>query len=212
MWAAGLAGALLTSLYTFRMVFIAFFGEVNQRATKKPGLPMKIPLAILATLSVVGGLVELPSFMGNLPFFSNFLHSSLPAASSLTMKSQQEPVLEFIAASVSVGGVLLAYLLFMPGRGFIQRLASSSLGATLHRWWFADWGFDWLYDTFLVLPYAWLANVDKDDVVDLVYDGIAWINQLSYRALSRTQTGRLRWYAMSIGIGATVIIAMVVFL
>ena len=63
---------------------------------------MKIPLAILATLSVVGGLVELPSFMGNLPFFSNFLHSSLPAASSLTMKSQQEPVLEFIAASVSV--------------------------------------------------------------------------------------------------------------
>ena len=212
LWAAGLAGALLTSLYTFRMVFIAFFGEVSQRATKKPGLSMKIPLATLAALSVVGGWVELPSFLGNLPLFSDFLHSALPAASTLAVKAPQEPVLEFIAAAVSVGGVVLAYLLFMPGRGFVERLANTSLGATLHRWWFADWGFDWLYDTFLVLPYAWLANVDKDDVVDLVYDGIAWINQLSYRALSRTQTGRLRWYAMSIGIGATVIIAMVVFL
>ena len=203
---------MLTSLYTFRMVFIVFFGEVNQVATKKPGLPMKIPLATLAALSVVGGWVELPSFLGNLPVFSDFLHSALPAAATLAVKAPQEPVLEFIAAAVSVGGVVLAYLLFMPGRGFIERLANTSLGATLHRWWFADWGFDWLYDTFVVLPYAWLANVDRDDVIDFIYDGIAWVNQIAYRALSRTQTGRLRWYAMSISIGATVIIAMVVFL
>ena len=212
LWAAGLVGALLTSLYTFRMVFIAFFGEITQVATKKPGLPMKIPLAILATLSVVGGWVELPSFLGNLPFFSDFLHSALPAVSTLAVKSQQEVVLEIIAASVSVGGVVVAYLLFMPGRGFMEKLANTPLGAALHRWWFADWGFDWLYDTFMVRPYAWLANIDRDDFVDFIYEGIAWANKISYRVLSRTQTGRLRWYAMSIGIGATVVIGMVVFL
>lgn len=212
LWAAGLTGALLTSLYTFRMVFIAFFGPVKKAATKKPGLPMKIPLATLAALSVIGGWVELPSYLGNLPLFSNFIHRALPAASTLSLNGHQELMLGVIAGSISVGGVFLAYLLFMPGREFMESMAHTSVGAVLHRWWFADWGFDWLYDALLVQPYSWLANVDRYDVIDFIYDGIAWTNQISYRALSRTQTGRVRWYAMSIGIGATVIIGMVVFL
>ena len=212
LWVAGLTGALLTSLYTFRMVFIAFFGPVKKAATKKPGLPMKIPLATLAVLSVIGGWVELPSYLGNLPLFSDFIHRALPAASTLSVNGHQELMLGLIAGSISVGGVLLAYVLFMPGREFIERIAHTYVGAILHRWWFADWGFDWLYDAFLVQPYSWLANVDRNDVIDFIYDGIAWTNQISYHALSRTQTGRLRWYAMSIGIGATVIIGMVVFL
>jgi NADH-quinone oxidoreductase subunit L len=212
LWVAGLTGALLTSLYTFRMVFIAFFGPVKKAATKKPGLPMKIPLATLAVLSVIGGWVELPWYLGNLPLFSDFIHRALPAASSLLVNGHQELILGLIAGSISVGGVLLAYLLFMPGREYMESMARTSVGAVLHRWWFADWGFDWLYDVLLVQPYSWLANVDRNDVIDFIYDGIAWTNQISYRALSRTQTGRLRWYAMSIGIGATVIIGMVVFL
>jgi len=212
LWAAGLTGALLTSLYTFRMVFIAFFGPAKKPATKKPGLPMKIPLATLAALSVIGGWVELPDYLGNLPLFSDFIHRALPAASTLSVNGHQELMLGLIAGSISVGGVFLAYLLFLPGRQFMESISHTSLGAVLHRWWFTDWGFDWLYDVFLVRPYSWLANVDRTDVIDFIYDGIAWTNQISYRALSRTQTGRLRWYAMSIGIGATVIIGMVAFL
>ncbi|HEY7322236.1 MAG TPA: NADH-quinone oxidoreductase subunit L, partial [Candidatus Binatia bacterium] len=44
LWAGALLGAFLTSLYTFRMVFITFFGEAQQEVTKKPGLRVGIPL------------------------------------------------------------------------------------------------------------------------------------------------------------------------
>ena len=34
----------------------------------------------------------------------------------------------------------------------------------LHRLWFANWGFDWLYDVLLVRPYKWFARINKNDV------------------------------------------------
>src|SRR5215510_5525264 len=42
LWAAGLIGALLTAVYTFRMVFITFFGEARRQVSKTPGTPMQI--------------------------------------------------------------------------------------------------------------------------------------------------------------------------
>ena len=33
LWLAGLVGALLTSVYIFRMVFLAFFGDLQRRPT-----------------------------------------------------------------------------------------------------------------------------------------------------------------------------------
>jgi NADH-quinone oxidoreductase subunit L len=82
----------------------------------------------------------------------------------------------------------------------------------LHRFWFVGWGFDWLYDKAFVRPYVWLAQANKDDVVDLVFDGIGRLAQVFHRALSLTQTGKMRWYATGIGIGAVIAIALAVFL
>ena len=61
LWLAGLVGALMTGLYTFRMVFITFFGEAKEEhIAHRPGLSVKIPLVVLAVLSVIGGFVETP--------------------------------------------------------------------------------------------------------------------------------------------------------
>ena len=70
LWLAGITGALLTSLYTFRMIFITFFGEVKTEPVHKPGLLMTIPLIILAVLSLVGGFIEMPENMGPVHLFS----------------------------------------------------------------------------------------------------------------------------------------------
>ncbi len=45
LWLAGIAGALITSLYTFRMIFLTFFGELKIEPKHKPGILMGIPLA-----------------------------------------------------------------------------------------------------------------------------------------------------------------------
>jgi NADH-quinone oxidoreductase subunit L len=86
------------------------------------------------------------------------------------------------------------------------------VGAALDRFWFAGWGFDWLYKKLFVSPYVWLARVNKDDFIDSIYDGIAKLNEVLYRALSVTESGKVRWYMTGIAFGAIVAIAIAVFL
>src|SRR5271154_3872578 len=67
-WIAGMTGALLTSLYTFRLIFRVFFGPLGIPVTRRPGYAMTIPLVVLAFLSVVAGYLKTPVL--------GFLHSA----------------------------------------------------------------------------------------------------------------------------------------
>jgi NADH-quinone oxidoreductase subunit L len=67
LWSAGAIGAFLTALYTFRLLFIVFWGEMTPFAREhlhvkrfEGGLAMAWPVAILAVLSIVGGWVQVP--------------------------------------------------------------------------------------------------------------------------------------------------------
>jgi NADH-quinone oxidoreductase subunit L len=217
LWVAALVGALLTSLYTFRVIFVTFYGErrpLVQELSPLPrlGVRIRLPLVVLAILSVVGGLVDLPRTMGNLPLLSDFLHSILPASNIAAEGVGTELLFQVIASVVSLGGVYLAYLLFLRQREMVKGWTASPLGSALHRLWFAGWGFDSLYDTLFVRPYVWIARINKHDVVDLFYQGLARLVEVLYRLLSRTQTGQLRWYAAGIALGAVVVVALAVFL
>lgn len=217
LWAAGLAGALLTSLYTFRMVFLIFFGEARSRVTKLPGLRMLVPLTALAFLSLAGGFVELPPNFksltpwGELTLFSDFLSTALPITSGVHDEGR-EFLLQAIASAVSLFGIFLAYFFFVRNRGLAERLVSLPVGPALRRLWFSGWGFDFAYDTLIAKPFAWAARINKDDFIDLVYEGAAWYNKFFHELLSRSQTGKVRWYAMGIALGAVIIIGMAVFL
>lgn len=211
LWAAGLAGALLTSLYTFRMVFLTFFGEAKSQVTKRPGFRMHIPLVTLAVLSVAGGFVELPATFGNLTLFSDFMRSAMPAAQG-THDAQKELLLQMTASGVSLFGILLAYILFLRNPRYVEGIAATLPGPYIKRLWFSGWGFDRIYDTFIVRPFVWIARLNKDDFIDFVYEGVVWYSGAFHRMLSRSQTGKVRWYAMSIAIGAIVTIGIAVFL
>jgi NADH-quinone oxidoreductase subunit L len=71
---------------------------------------------------------------------------------------------------------------------------------------------DWLYGHLFVGPLVWFAGIDKGDFIDGFYTGVARMNELAWRILSRTETGQLRWYAAGIAAGAVVFIAVVLFL
>jgi NADH-quinone oxidoreductase subunit L len=62
-----------------------------------------------------------------------------------------------------------------------------------------------------VAPVVWFAQVDKRDIIDKFYDGLATLSRASYRALSATECGRMRWYAASI-VGGTVVFVFIVLL
>jgi len=210
LWSAGTVGAFLTSLYTFRMVFLTFFGDAKSHVSRRPGLPMQIPLVILAFLSVVAGFVELPDTLGGLKPFSTFLHTALPPTNVIHDVSG-ELLFQVIVSLLSLVGLYLAYSFFLRTPRYSERLAHTPAGSALHRLWFSGWGFDALYDTLFVRPFLWVARINKDDFIDLLYGGIAWFSTLFHGALSRTQTGKVRWYAMGIAIGAVIMIGIVVF-
>ena len=67
-----------------------------------------------------------------------------------------------------------------------------------------------MYDYLFVKPYTWLANINRQDIFDLIYSGIAAITRVFHRLLSLTQTGQLRWYAMGIVVGAIITLYVVV--
>ncbi len=202
LWIAGLIGALLTSLYAFRMVFLTFYGETKAHVERQPGSALKIPLVVLAVLSIVGGFVE--------GAFLNFLHAVLPPV-NLDLAPSNEIVSQVLSSAISLIGIGLAYVLILRRPAITARWVKTGWGAALHHWWLTGWGFDGLYDRMFVRPYCWLARVDRDDVIDRVYRGIAWLNRALHHMLSRTQNGQVRRYAVGIAIGAVIILALVVF-
>ena len=195
----GLLGAFLTSIYTFRLVFIAFFGipRSTQAGSAHPigGLRVWVPLGLLAVLSVVGGFIPLP------------LDTVLPRL--IAADSHEKHLLEIISGLVALSGIFVAWQLFLRNPQLSSALTDFQLGLMMRRYWQAAWGFDWLYDRLFVRPYIWAAEINRADAIDAGYTGIARANELAHEGLSRTQTGRIRFYAGSMAIGAVVTLAVV---
>jgi NADH-quinone oxidoreductase subunit L len=208
LWAAALLGAFITAVYTFRMVFITFYGEQKSKVEHKPGNLIKIALIVLAVLSLIGGFIELPETLGNFPFFTDFVNITLPAAKLVSEGKSTELIFQLITAVTALLGVFFAYIFFLKKPELIKGFKESSL----HDFWFNGWGFDWLYDKVFVIPVVWIAQINKQDFIDKIYAGIAWLTGLGNHLLSLTQTGKLRWYAMGIVLGAIITITITVFL
>ncbi|HEV2248507.1 MAG TPA: NADH-quinone oxidoreductase subunit L [Terriglobia bacterium] len=213
LWAAGLAGVFLTSLYTFRMLFLAFFGPRQQPVVKRPGLAEKLPLIVLALLTILAAGLNWPSSWGGVALLTSFLNKVLP---SLPMAHVPAPRgaawLEVVAVDVSVLGIAVAWLLTVGAPALLRRGLGSPVVCAVRRFWLAGWGFDWLYDRFFVWPLVWLSRINQGDFIDLFYRGLEGLAGLMYRILSWTQTGRIRWYAASVALGALIILALVIFL
>jgi len=188
LWLLALLGALLTAIYAFRPVFVIFFGtkRADLEIAPRAGWRMIIPLAVLAVLSIGGGLFAWP------------LERLLPAG-----EHPEGGILpQLLAAVVPLVGIYLAWY-------FFQQRPEAITGKGLWGYWRAGWGFDWLYNSLFVRPFCRLARINRNDVIDDVYQGIAWFSRLCHEWLSVTQSGRLRWYAASLAGGAVLITAMV---
>jgi NADH-quinone oxidoreductase subunit L len=199
-----MTGALLTALYTFRMIFRVFFGPLGKPVTKRPGYAMTIPLIILAVLSIGAGYLKEPLL--------SLLHSALPPTIEVHTHWLTEVGSEAIAAMLFLAGLYLAYIFHLRKRALAEVLVANPVGRGLHQWWFSDWGFDWIYNKAFVEPYIWVTQINKSDFVDAFYTGVARLAELSYRGLSKTETGQVRWYAAGMAAGSVLFVALVLFL
>ncbi len=220
LYAAGLVGAAFTALYTFRLVFVVFYGETRTEVHHRPGRVMLVPLIVLAVLSTVGGFVEIPATLGGVTLFSDFMGGTFGTAHGAAGHGAhaysahdhgEELLMQAIAALVALGGLALAWLLYHRRPQIPRAWSASWAGDALRRYWLGGWAFDTVYDRMIERPYAWIARVNKSDGIDAFYTGIALLATALHRGLAPTQGGRLRMYAIGIAAGAAVALAIMVF-
>jgi NADH-quinone oxidoreductase subunit L len=208
-WFAGLFGAFLTAIYSFRLIFIVFFGEAKTHVHHQPGRRMTWPLVVLATLAIVSGFLEMPETLGHVAAFSHFLGSALPP--SHHPEASVEAMLIGIAVAVALLGLAVAYFLYLRHPGKVDAVTKVPLAASVHRLWFSGWGFDRLYHLMFVAPVLWVAEINKNDIIDQIYRFTAWLHRLVHQFLRTTQSGQLRWYAAGIGVGTVIVVGVVIF-
>ncbi len=216
LYLAGLIGAFFTSIYTFRMVFIAFFGEAKGHIHHRPGPVMIVPLVILALFAFGAGFIELPHNFGPVQKFSDLMNTAFAETLAHTAEVHEpaipEVVLQVLAGIVSLVGVAIAYVLFLKSPGKVQAFSQTPKGVWLNGFLLRGWEFDWLYDTLFVKPYVFLAEINKSDIVDGFYNGMGSIVRWGHLHLTWTQTGLVRWYAAGIALGAVILMGALVFL
>ena len=193
---AGLGGAFLTSLYTFRLIFIAFHGKEQTQAHAGHGLAHQLPLLVLLVLSTGIGALIVPPLAGVLP------------AGPGDHIEEGRHGLEITSAVIAIAGIALAAFLFLGERRLASSVANSAPGKLLSTLWFNAWGFDWLYDQLWVKPYLLATRLLGKDPLDWMMNLPAWLAQSGHQLLAWTVSGKLRWYAASMGMGAALILAL----
>jgi NADH-quinone oxidoreductase subunit L len=198
LWLGGVLGAFLTGIYSFRLVFVVFFGESKGHHEEKEvaGFSMSTPLIILMVLALFGGWIQIPV---DAVFSHGEVHTEEHHISGL---------MHAIMIIVPLLGIGVSYLFFMSKTFSVEKLMANPLAKRLHGFWFSGWGMDALYNFLFVRPFVFLARVNKHDLIDSVYALLVEISRVVHVMMARTQTGQLRWYALSIGGGVVILITL----
>ena len=209
LYAAGLVGALLTGLYTFRLYFTVFRGEpselVQEHAHEGHGegpRSMLIPVGILTVLATVGGLVVIPGV------WEPFLHWIDETAEPLVHATVTEDYgTSAIAVSLGLVGLLIARRSFGAGR---QLVTSPAIWRVLEHKMYFDEAYDALfYRPAVAVSNALRRNVEEP-VVERSLDEIGAGTIQVGGEVGRVQTGLLRSYALAIAFSVAVLVVVFV--
>jgi NADH-quinone oxidoreductase subunit L len=202
----GLLTALLTAFYSFRLVFVIFWGPSRVDTHQadhihEPSQTMTTPLVVLAVLSILTGYLGIPSFLE--PVFSSGRDAVAPHGSDGLM-------IMAAATAMSLIGIAAAYYVYVLNPALPDRFARQ-LGR-LYRASLNKWYVDEAYDRLFVRPTIAAASglwkrVDVDFIdgaVNGIARGIAWGGWL----LRLVQSGQTQHYALAMAVGIVVIVTV----
>jgi NADH-quinone oxidoreductase subunit L len=115
----------------------------------------------------------------------------------------------WVTSAVPVLGVAAGYVIFQRRRDWLDAVTASSAADALRRFWLSGWGFDWLYARLLERPFVVLARLNRNDVVDRLFDVTAAVVRGGNTLAALSQTGRLRWYLANMAGGLVLVLLIV---
>jgi NADH-quinone oxidoreductase subunit L len=211
LWAIALAGAFITAFYSTRLMLVVFWGEMKTPVSEHPGKGITVPLVILGFLSLTAGFIEWPHNLLRLSLFSDFIQRVLPAT-VVKESLPSEAVFQLIAVAVTLLGVYTGYILYYRNKAVIEQWRRSAGRMAIRNFLFRGWGFDQMYTAVFVKPFLYITTVNKADLFDRIYNGIARASLWCNRLLSASQNGSLRWYIVGVLAGILFIITLQLFL
>jgi NADH-quinone oxidoreductase subunit L len=200
----GLLTALLTAFYSFRLVFVTFWGpsRVDQHHAAhvhEPSPTMTVPLVILAVLSIATGYFGIPEFLA--PVFEQE-GGNAHASGTLGIM--------LLATAMGLLGIAAAYYAYVLHPSLPDRWAQQ--WRTAYEWSFHKWYFDEAYDRSIVRPtFTAAAELWKRidvAVIDGAVNGVARAIAWGAWFLRLVQSGQTQHYALGMALGAVVILTL----
>ena len=229
----GVGAALLTSFYSWRLLFLTFWGRprwiesehIQHAVHKTPEqagedttggyhphespVSMLIPLGVLSIGAIAAGQVFAPKFLDDTSFWAGSIFYNEPLIHAM----HAVPYLVKYAA-------LIAMLLGFAG-AYVADIAKPDIPAkfvatfpALHNFVYRKWYFDELYDVIFVKPAFWLGRKfwqlgDIGTIDRFGPNGIAWVVERSADAAKSIQSGYVYTYALIMLLGLVAAITYV---
>jgi NADH-quinone oxidoreductase subunit L len=231
-WAIGFLAAGMTAFYMMRLVVLTFFGENRASAEVKSHIhespyTMTLPLVVLAILSLVGGWVGIPHFLGGLNHFEAWLepvfataathgaHAVAAAHGAEHAGAAHDTTMEWILASASLAwgllGLAVGYFVYMKKTSIADTFRNMG-GGFVHKVLLNKYFVDEGYEAAFIRPGFKLSKnilwkgVDAGFIDGLLVNGSALVVALVGSVLRVFQNGMVRYYAWTFTLGVTVFV------
>ena len=223
-WALGLAAALMTSFYMARLMAMTFLGrfrggdKVAEHLHEAPWI-MTGPLVVLGALSLVGGVVNLPSFVGGSGWLEHWL-APVTQTARMIMPAIPEAegasalLLILLAVTAAVAGLAGGW--WVTSRTVIATPEAAAPERGLWRVLNHKYYVDELYQRIFVTPVVWLSQrvlwqridaflIDRIGVAGTarLAQGLGWLG-------SRLQNGQVALYVTMFAVGVVLILRTLV--
>ena len=231
----GVIAALLTSFYSWRLMFLTFWGKprwiesehIQHSVHKTPEqagedttggyhphespLPMLIPLGVLSVGAVLAGQVFAPHFLDSAAFWAGSIFYN----ENLIHRMHAVPVLvKYAAFIVMVLGFVGAWWAYIRNPSIPAKFVEQF--RLVHQFVYNKWYFDELYNVLFVKPAFWLGRIfwqkgDKGLIDRFGPDGAAALVVQGAGLAKKVQSGYLYSYALIMLLGLVAAITWVLF-
>ncbi|MCW0233531.1 MAG: NADH-quinone oxidoreductase subunit L [Ferrovibrio sp.] len=211
----GMAAAILTAFYSWRLIFMTFHGKpradhhVMEHVHESPMI-MLAPLAVLAVGAVFAGIAFHDGFIGHhwKDFWGSSIlilenHKAMDEAHSVPFLVKVGPII------VGIIGIFVAWIAYIRDTSLPHRAAAQQ--PLLYQFLLNKWYFDELYDRIFVRPAFWIGRVlwkggDGKIIDGLGPDGFAATVVRLARRASILQSGYVYHYAFAMLIGVAALV------
>ena len=223
-WGIGVAGALMTAFYMFRLYAMTFLGKFRGTHEQEHHLhespaAITFPLIALAILAVVGGWIGIPEvFMHGGHRLEVFLEPIFANSNELVKENNpHEPLThskEIMLMAISVVGALAALLFAWNKFSKYEKTDKEEIGVgkILANKWYVDE----LYDAVIVKPLqsiaAFFNNIIERKGIDGMVNGVGKAVNYGSRQIRLLQSGQVGTYVLLMVVGILVLFIIQLFL